>query len=153
MFLNFQLMKYSRFADLLNLTKHLSMMNEDFRVGGFYRPPMAGHAKHRIDYAQFALGAKVIKFQGVELPINGPSNEHVRSLFGLTVPKSACNILGEYLNRKSFLMMKGNQGIITIRLHQAILPDTIRIDHYIEDLKDFNQVKAMPKEVAVYVGR
>lgn len=125
------------------------MMNEDFRVGSIYRP--AGPPKHRIDYAQLALGAKVIKFQGDELPVSGPSNQRFRNFLGLTVPKSACNILGEYLNRKNFFVFKGNQGIITVHLNQAIFPDTIRVDHYIDDLKDLNMVRAMPKEVAVYV--
>lgn len=133
-------------VDLLNLTRHLTTMTEDVRMGGTVRPVV-----HRIDHAQFSLGAKVIKLQGVELPVNGPSNEHMRNLLGMSVPKTACNILGRYLDRKNFLVFKGDKAIITIRLHQPILPDTIRIDHYVEDLRDLKLVKAVPKDVAAYV--
>lgn len=117
-------------------------MSEDFRIGSIARPN-----SHRIDHAQFSLGAKVIKLQAVELPVNGP----VRNFLGMTVPKSACNILGRYLDRRNFLVFKGDKAIITIRLHQPVFPDTIRIDHYIENLRDYKLVNAVPKDVAVYV--
>lgn len=132
--------------DLLNLTQHLTTMSEDVRMGGQVRPIV-----HRIDHAQFTLGAKVIKLQGIELPMTGPTNEQVRNLLGISVPKTACNILGRYLDRKNFLVFKGDKAIITIRLHQPIFPDTIRIDHYIENLQDFKIVKAVPKDISVYV--
>lgn len=122
-------------------------MTEDVRIGASPIRPVV----HHIDHAQFTLGAKVIKLQGIELPLSGPTNEHMRNLFGMTVPKTACNILGRYLDRKNFLVFKGDKAIITIRLHQPIFPDTIRIDHYIEDLHDFKLVKAVPKDFAAYV--
>lgn len=106
----------------------------------------------RVDHAQFNLGAKVIKLQGVELPVTGPKNSNIRNLLGMTVPKTACNILGRYLDRRNFFVFQGDKAIITIRLHQPIYPDTIRIDHYIEDLRDFKLVKAVPKDIAVFVG-
>lgn len=122
-------------------------MIEDVRVGGVARPILP-----RVDHAQFSLGAKVIKLQGVELPLSGPANEHMRNMLGMVVPKTACNILGRYLDRKNYLLIKGDKAIITIRLHQPIYPDTIRIDHYIENLHDFTLVKAVPKDIAVYVS-
>lgn len=144
-----KLPKLLLFVDLLNLTQHLSTITEDVRIGASVVRPVV----QRIDHAQFTLGAKVIKLQGVELPLNGPANEQMRNLLGMTVPKTACNILGRYLDRKNFLVFRGDKAIITIRLHQPILPDTIRIDHYIDDLRDFKLVKAVPKDIAVYVSR
>lgn len=118
-------------------------MSEVIRIGSNVRL-----TTHRIDHAQFSLGAKVIKLQAVELPMNGPS----MNFLGKTVPKTACNILGRYLDRKNFLVFKGDKAIITIRLHQPVFPDTIRIDHYVENLRDYKLVNSVPKDVAVYVS-
>lgn len=122
-------------------------MTEDIRTGS------AAHRANvpRTDHAQFSLGAKVVKLQAVELPISGPSNGRVRNFLGMTEPKSACNILGRYMDRKNFLAFKGDKAIITIRLPHAVHPDTIRLDHFIDDLRDFKLVKAVPKDVAAYV--
>lgn len=122
-------------------------MSEDMRIGA---PPDRREIRP-VDHAQFSLGAKVIKLQGIELPVTGPTNGHMRNLLGMSVPKTACNILGKYLDRKSFLVLKGDKAILTIRLHQPIFPDMIRIDHYVEDLRDLKLVKAVPKDIAAYV--
>lgn len=110
------------------------------------------HVAPRIDHAQFSLGATVLKLQGVELPANGRMDVYMRNMLGIEVPKTACNILGQSLDRNSFLVLKGDKAILTIRLCQPVFPDTIRIDHFIEDLNDLPLVKAAPKDFAFYVS-
>lgn len=104
-----------------------------------------------MDYAQYSQGAKVLKFQGVEIPMIASTTDRIKQFFGLYVPKGACRVLGKHMTKNTFLSFKGNKAALKIKLNQRIYLDTIRIDHYIDDLRNPEMISAMPKELSFYV--
>lgn len=107
---------------------------------------------NRLDYAQLTQGAKLIRFQGIELNPTMKTGDKIRQYLGYYVPREGCRILGKGLNKRKYLTVKGPRAIVTIKLHQPIYPDTIRVDHYIDDLQNPPDLGAMPKEIIVSVG-
>lgn len=106
----------------------------------------------RVDYAQYSQGAKVLKFQGVEIPMVASVSDTLRQLFGFFVPRGACRVLGKHMTKNTFLAFKGNKAALKIKLNQRIFLDTIRIDHYIDDLRNPEMISAMPKDLSFYVN-
>ena len=124
------------------IVDQLHVFNDDLRKNSDER-----------NFAQMREGAFIELFYGSE--IHSRVDNIVPALLKDVVPiggSKACILLSSELHPDKFLKFKGHKAGVIVRLVAPIAIHTVKYDHIIKDLRNKEQLEAVPRIMHFYVS-